>query len=64
VTSSSSLLGLEVNKTKARTVAKADMRNRRRVSGSMLIYLLMLMIYVTKQGGTWRCSRNAERGVP
>ncbi len=54
----------QVVKTKVRTGAGVDLQNDLRVYGLMFLYLLLLIIHVTKHASTQRCAYDDERGVP
>ena len=49
---------------KVRTGARYDVQNEGRVRGLIFVYLLMLIIHVTKHVSTRECARDDERGVP
>ena len=49
---------------KVRTGARYDIRKERRVRGLIVVYLLMLIIHVTKHASTRECARDDEGGVP
>ena len=50
--------------SKVRTNARYNVQNEGPVRGLIFVYLLMLIIHITKHASTQECARDDERGLP
>ena len=49
---------------KVRTDARYNVQNEECVRGLIFVYVLMLIIHVTKHASTGECARDEKRGIP